>query len=143
MWSSDFKETYQPEQFGSESPDLDALRSIQPEEAQVEATDVASPLPSGVVAISLSFFLLVSVWMLFRRYFRMAKHYHNDDSISVLRYEAGTVRRELSSSKISCYKCQYFERNMYLPCAVNPAVALKPEAKDCKDFQPKVQQQEV
>jgi|GEM_PF-1212776 len=143
MWSSDFKETYQSangqtnEQSESTSPDLDSLRSIQPEESQLESTATDRPELSDAGAILLSILLLGSVWMLFRRYFRLAKEYQNDDSISVLRYEAGKVKRELSSAKISCYKCQYFERNMYLPCAVNPTIALKPEAKDCKDFCPK------
>lgn len=34
----------------------------------------------------------------------------------------------------TCLKCQYFSKNMYLKCAVNPSIVLTKEAKDCPDF---------
>jgi hypothetical protein len=36
---------------------------------------------------------------------------------------------------LPCTRCQYFKANRYLPCAVNPLQVLKPEARNCIDFQ--------
>ena len=43
-------------------------------------------------------------------------------------------RRNALTDYLPCIRCHYFKANMYLPCAVNPMVALKPEAKDCMEF---------
>ncbi|QLE48187.1 hypothetical protein FD724_08665 [Nostoc sp. C057] len=36
-----------------------------------------------------------------------------------------------------CKNCQFFHKNSYLKCAVNPAIALTKEALNCSDYSPK------
>jgi len=36
-----------------------------------------------------------------------------------------------------CKKCQFFNNNHYLKCAVQPAIALTQEALNCSDYSPK------
>lgn len=40
-------------------------------------------------------------------------------------------------SSIPCHKCQFFDNNQQLPCAVQPAVVLSEEALNCSDYAPK------
>ncbi|MEA5598518.1 hypothetical protein [Rivularia sp. UHCC 0363] len=40
-------------------------------------------------------------------------------------------------SSIPCRKCQFFDNNQHLPCAVHPAVVLSEEAINCSDYVPK------
>jgi hypothetical protein len=40
-------------------------------------------------------------------------------------------------SSIPCHKCQFFDNNQHLPCAVQPALALSVEAVNCGDYTPK------
>ncbi len=40
-------------------------------------------------------------------------------------------------SSIPCHKCQFFDNNQQLPCAVQPAVVLSEEAMNCGDYTPK------
>lgn len=40
-------------------------------------------------------------------------------------------------SSIPCRKCQFFDNNQHLPCAVQPALALSVEAVNCGDYTPK------
>ncbi len=40
-------------------------------------------------------------------------------------------------SSIPCHKCQFFDNNQQLPCAVQPAVVLSEEALNCGDYAPK------
>lgn len=40
-------------------------------------------------------------------------------------------------SSIPCRKCQFFDNNQQLPCAVQPAVVLSEEAINCSDYAPK------
>ncbi|MGB3757090.1 MAG: hypothetical protein WBA07_12045 [Rivularia sp. (in: cyanobacteria)] len=40
-------------------------------------------------------------------------------------------------SSIPCHKCQFFDNNQQLPCAVQPAVVLSEEAMNCSDYAPK------
>jgi hypothetical protein len=40
-------------------------------------------------------------------------------------------------SSIPCHKCQFFDNNQHLPCAVQPALALSVEAVNCADYTPK------
>jgi len=40
-------------------------------------------------------------------------------------------------SAIPCRKCQFFDNNQQLPCAVQPAVVLSEEAVNCGDYAPK------
>ncbi|NDJ17504.1 hypothetical protein [Myxacorys almedinensis] len=48
------------------------------------------------------------------------------------------LRRNAPSSKqavqLPCKKCQFFHNNPYIKCAVNPHLALTPEAADCSEF---------
>jgi predicted PurR-regulated permease PerM len=41
-----------------------------------------------------------------------------------------------SCHRIRCDRCQFFNNNLYLKCAVHPSKVLTPEAKDCTDFSP-------
>jgi hypothetical protein len=40
-------------------------------------------------------------------------------------------------SSIPCRKCQFFDNNQQLPCAVQPALVLSEEAVNCGDYAPK------
>ena len=40
-------------------------------------------------------------------------------------------------SSIPCRKCQFFDNNQQLPCAVHPTVVLSEEAVNCADYAPK------
>ncbi|MGB3652887.1 MAG: hypothetical protein WBA41_16960 [Rivularia sp. (in: cyanobacteria)] len=40
-------------------------------------------------------------------------------------------------SSIPCRKCQFFNNNQQLPCAVQPALVLSEEAVNCGDYAPK------
>ena len=40
-------------------------------------------------------------------------------------------------SSIPCRKCQFFDNNQQLPCAVQPAVVLSEQAVNCGDYAPK------
>lgn len=39
--------------------------------------------------------------------------------------------------QVPCKKCQYFNNNYFLKCAVHPSIALTQEAVDCSDYCPK------
>jgi hypothetical protein len=36
-----------------------------------------------------------------------------------------------------CHKCKYLNHNIYIKCALNPALAMTEQAVDCVDFWPK------
>lgn len=38
--------------------------------------------------------------------------------------------------QIPCFRCQFFQRNQYLQCAVQPCLVLNNEAAKCPDFTP-------
>lgn len=40
-------------------------------------------------------------------------------------------------STIPCRKCQFFDNNQHLPCAVQPVLVLSEEALNCGDYAPK------
>ncbi|MBF2017536.1 MAG: hypothetical protein IGS23_20480 [Rivularia sp. T60_A2020_040] len=40
-------------------------------------------------------------------------------------------------SAIPCRKCQFFDNNQHLPCAVQPALVLSEKAVNCGDYAPK------
>ncbi|HEY9737735.1 MAG TPA: hypothetical protein V6D06_15695 [Trichocoleus sp.] len=44
---------------------------------------------------------------------------------------------ESNRSPIPCQDCRYFHPNTFLPCAVNPGLALRKEAADCTDYSPR------
>ena len=39
--------------------------------------------------------------------------------------------------KLPCYSCQFFNKNPYLKCAVQPSLALTKDADNCTDYQSK------
>jgi hypothetical protein len=86
-----------------------------------------------VAVFSIGLLILFSVWYLIRQDLRRRKADHNE----LERTENHLSRAEKLTKHLPCTKCHYFKANMYLPCAVNPVVALKPEAKDCNDFRPR------
>jgi len=42
-----------------------------------------------------------------------------------------------SFEQVPCLKCQFFDRNDYLNCAVRPSIALTKQAFNCSDYLPK------
>ncbi len=42
-----------------------------------------------------------------------------------------------SVEQVPCLKCQFFDRNDYLNCAVCPSIVLTKQAFDCSDYLPK------
>lgn len=42
-----------------------------------------------------------------------------------------------NSHKLPCQNCEFFCSNNYLKCAVQPAIVMTEEAKDCSDYSPK------
>lgn len=41
---------------------------------------------------------------------------------------------EANRTPIPCQSCHYFHPNTFMPCAVNPSLALRKEAIDCSDY---------
>lgn len=70
--------------------------------------------------------LLIGVFLMLRR-------------ASFRRKAEGSTRNALENNRspIPCQDCRYFHPNTFLPCAVNPALALRKEAADCTDFCPR------
>ncbi len=50
-------------------------------------------------------------------------------------------RKQMNQTKqlaqLPCKKCQFFQNNPYIKCAVNPRLALTKEAVDCGDYRPR------
>lgn len=50
-------------------------------------------------------------------------------------------RRQRSSKtaqkNTACNRCQYFNNNLYLKCALHPSTVLTEDSNDCKDYCPK------
>jgi hypothetical protein len=50
-------------------------------------------------------------------------------------------RKEMNQAKqlgqLPCKKCQFFNNNPYIKCAVNPHLALTQEAESCSDYRPR------
>lgn len=40
-------------------------------------------------------------------------------------------------SSIPCHKCEFFDNNHHLPCAVQPTLVMSLEAVNCSDYSPK------
>lgn len=113
------------------SEQIDRVVSVLPSE------DYPSPDASHVQLSSREFavasgglVLLISLWHFGRQYHRYRKaeaeatqaHDHLIPGVSKAIYD------------LPCTRCHYFNRNTHLPCAVNPCVALKPNAHDCTEF---------
>lgn len=56
-------------------------------------------------------------------------------------------RKNIAASKpgaqLPCKKCQFFNNNPYIKCAVNPEIALTKDAAECSDFRPRDRKQSV
>jgi hypothetical protein len=46
-------------------------------------------------------------------------------------------------SAVKCQSCKYFDRNLYLNCALHPSLVMTEEAVDCIDYCPDRQTQRV
>ncbi|MBD0337168.1 MAG: hypothetical protein ICV62_16900 [Cyanobacteria bacterium Co-bin13] len=79
----------------------------------------------GVSAIA-GLFLLAGVLFMLRRASSHGKAQH--------RSATGELE---GRNAIPCQNCHYFNPNTFLPCAVNPAMALRKEAVDCSDYCPR------
>ncbi|MBW4439785.1 MAG: hypothetical protein KME10_00840 [Plectolyngbya sp. WJT66-NPBG17] len=53
------------------------------------------------------------------------------DTWKLNRKEVKTTR---NLAQLPCKKCQFFSNNPYMKCAVNPHMAMTPDATDCSDF---------
>ncbi|MBD0267396.1 MAG: hypothetical protein ICV77_03785 [Cyanobacteria bacterium Co-bin8] len=84
-----------------------------------------SYVQEGVSAIA-GIFLLAGVLFMLRRASSRDKALHR------------TATGDLDGrSAIPCQNCHYFHPNTFMPCAVNPAMALRKEAVDCSDYCPR------
>lgn len=88
------------------------------------------PLSSEIstVQIGLAFIPVAFVITLAFMFFKQVKYRKN-------LYTQLVNLKHLSS--IPCRKCQFFDNNQQLPCAVQPAVVLSEEAINCSDYAPK------
>jgi hypothetical protein len=69
-------------------------------------------------------------------------------TIGVLIYACIPKRKQHSSrvkvpSTIRCFRCQYFNDNNFLNCALHPVIVMTEEAIDCKDYYPKAEAKQV
>ena len=88
-------------------------------------------LSSQEVAVaSVGLLLLFTVWFFVRQSLRQRK----TSEAELLSADRSLSKAKRLTHYLPCTNCHYFKANMYLPCAVNPMVVLKPEAKDCSDF---------
>jgi hypothetical protein len=45
--------------------------------------------------------------------------------------------------KVICSRCQYFNNNHFIKCAINPVVVLNEQAVDCRDYDPNAETKQV
>jgi hypothetical protein len=45
--------------------------------------------------------------------------------------------------KVICSRCQYFNNNHFIKCAINPVVVLTKQAVDCIDYNPKIETKKI
>ncbi len=86
---------------------------------QIPASETT--LPGEVVLVPLS--LLVVPWILF---FVVPSAFWKN-----LGSRMSTIK---TYHQIPCHKCQYYNHNAYLQCAIHPCKALSAEAINCSDF---------
>jgi hypothetical protein len=48
-----------------------------------------------------------------------------------------------ADSAVKCHSCKYFDRNLYLNCALHPSSVMTERAVDCLDYSPDRQTQRV
>jgi hypothetical protein len=123
------------------SSDLHAVFTVSKDAVLVEvepprsdASEAAHPLLKETVASSaLLIFLLSGCIFVFRGAVRLKSLAASSSSLN-----EGAAHPLAASAQAPCSRCRYFTANAYLMCAVNPSIVLKPEAKDCADFQSRV-----
>ena len=102
------------------------------ESHQIEPTPAGEgqfSMQEGAVA-SVGVLLIIAVWHFVTEHLKRRKA----DEGAFQAHQEGISKAKRLTHHLPCTRCHYFKANMYLPCAVNPMVVLKPEAKDCTDF---------
>ena len=83
----------------------------------------------GIIILTAMTLAGVAAWLQLIKIKKLLKNYETLESISHHKYNNDVPL-------IPCQKCQFFNDNSYLKCAVNPSRVLQPEAKDCSDYSP-------
>jgi len=99
---------------------IETSNSLLPSQSRMDNLDTASHLVQP-----LSWGVIVSLVILSR--------------ISVLIYARSSNRKQYSSrvklpAPIKCSRCQYFNDNHLLNCALHPVTVMTEQAVDCKDY---------
>jgi hypothetical protein len=115
------------------SESLAAVVSVASESPAVTSPEGSRLSAQEVAVASVGLLFLLSVWYFVRQDLRRRKANAGEPQA----VERGLSRAEKLTYHLPCTKCHYFKANMYLPCAVNPTTALKPEAVNCMDFRPR------
>jgi len=115
------------------SSQADYTTSIDAYQAQAAQSNNMRPSSQEMAVASVGVLLLVTVWYVVRRNLRHRKAHEE----SFGGHSSQPSQAKGLTSHLPCTQCHYFKANIYLPCAVNPTVALKPEAQDCGDFRPR------
>ena len=99
---------------------------------QPSAREISPNIPPSrevtTIQVGLAFIPVAFVVTLAFIFFKQVKYKKN------LYTKLVTLKR---FSAIPCRKCQFFDNNQQLPCAVQPAVVLSEEAVNCGDYAPK------
>ena len=130
MWTSELQ---QFRQFMSGQTGANLATSTSSSQAQ-PATPHRTHLPlREAMVTSAGLLILMGMWIIVRR---SVYHWKSLNATPVTAGEDGILSAKDAHSQLPCSECHYFKRNLYLPCAVNPTVALTEQARDCSDFQP-------
>jgi hypothetical protein len=115
------------------APHANYTTSVEAYQGQAAASQNTRLSSQEVAVASVGVLLLFTVWYFVRQNLRRRKATEN----GLHNHSGRATQVDRLASSLPCTKCYYFKANMYLPCAVNPSVALKPEAEDCGDFLPR------
>jgi ABC-type nickel/cobalt efflux system permease component RcnA len=107
--------------------------SVEAYQGQVAESQNVRISSQEVAVASVGMLLLFAVWYFVRQNLRRRKA----TTEGLQNHPRRTTQADRLVSSLPCTRCHYFKANMYLPCAVNPTVALRPEAEDCGDFRPR------
>lgn len=130
MWTSEFQ---QFRQLMSGQTGTNVVTSTASSQAQPAPTDRTHlPLREAMVT-SAGLLILMGTWIIVRR---SVYHWKSLNTAPAMGNEDDILPVGKASSQLPCTQCYYFKRNLYLPCAVNPTVALTEQSRDCSDFQP-------
>ncbi len=118
---------------GLNSPQSSYAVSVESRDFQPRNSEGAGLSSQEVAVASGGLLLLFTIWYFVRHNLRRRKVENGELNAA----ENSLSRARKLTHSLPCTNCHYFKANMYLPCAVNPTMALRPEAKDCQDFQPR------